>query len=399
MPAIEIKPGIHWIGVNDRLTDLFEGLWPIREEGISYNSYLVTDEKNVLVDLTKATQEGAFLDQIGNVIDPARLDYIVLNHMEPDHTGAIRILRQVAPHAEYLCTARAKALLDALFGFSEHVHVVEDGEELAIGQKRLRFLSIPFVHWPETMATYEVTQKVLFPCDGFGGYGALRGAIFDDQYDDMDDYLREALRYFANIIALYSGPVLRAIEKLQSLEIDVVAPSHGLVWRKEPQRIIALYKHWAEYVGKPGDRGVTLIYGSMYGNTEEMMNAVAQGISDVGVPVRIFDAARTHASYILPSLMTRRGVMIGAPTYEGSLFPPVEEALRIAQHKRLGNKTAAIFGSYGWGGGAEREFRKLAEQLKWDVADAFVFNGAPTYEDLRKGEAFGQRFGELISSD
>ncbi|MHB1296822.1 MAG: FprA family A-type flavoprotein [Anaerolineae bacterium] len=399
MPAIELKPGIHWIGVNDRLTDLFEGLWPIREEGISYNSYLVTDQKNVLVDLTKVTQEGAFLDQIATVIDPSRLDYIVLNHMEPDHTGAIRILRRVAPDAEYLCTQRAKDLVQALFGFSDHVHVVEDGEELDLGQKTLRFLSIPFVHWPETMATYEVTQKVLFPCDAFGGYGALRGAIFDDQYEDMDFYLQEAQRYFVNIIALYAGPVLRAISKLDGLDISVVAPSHGLVWRSDPKRIVSLYKRWAEYVGKPGDKGATLLYGSMYGNTEEMMNAVAQGISSAGVPVRIFDVARTHASYILPSLMTWRGVMVGAPTYEGSLFPPMDEALRIAQHKRLGNKTAAYFGSYGWGGGAEREFRKLAEQLKWSVSDALVFNGAPTAQDLHKGAVFGRTFGELIARD
>lgn len=396
MPAIQIRPGIYWIGVNDRTTDLFEGIWPITQEGVSYNSYLIVDEKKVLIDLTKSAKEGSFLAQISDVVEPSELDYIVINHMEPDHTGAVNGLRKVAPQAKFLLTAKAATMLQAFYGIAENVHVVEDGEELSLGEKTLVFYTVPFVHWPETMVTYERTQKVLFSCDAFGGYGALRGAIFDDEYADKDFYLQESLRYYVNIVALFSGPVLKAIDKLAGLEIQVIAPSHGLIWRKHPEQIVQLYRQWAEYATQPGEPAVTLIYGSMYGNTEIMMNAVAEGVSKAHVPLAIFDAARTHVSYILPYLWTRRGVIVGAPTYEGTLFPPVADVLACAAHKRVLNKRLAYFGSYGWSGGAKRELVKLTEPLKWELVDSLEFSGAPTAEDLRRGEAFGRRFAEAL---
>lgn len=244
--------------------------------------------------------------------------------------------------------------------------------------------------------TYETTQRVLFSCDGFGGYGALQGAIFDDQCADPVFYEQESLRYYVNIVAVFSRPVLKAIDRLKGLPIEVIAPSHGLVWRKNPGRIVELYQQWADYATGEGDLGVTLLYGSMYGNTEQMMNAVAQGVSRAGVPVEIFDVARTHASYILPSLWIRRGVIVGAPTYEGGLFPPMAHLLDVAARKRVLNRKAAYFGSYGWSGGARREFERLAESMRWEVLDTFEFHGGPTLEDLRKGEEFGFRFAEAL---
>ena len=398
MPAIAVKPGIYWIGINDRTTDLFEGLWPITKEGVSYNSYVILDEKKALIDLAKATQEGSLLGQIYDVIDPAELDYIVVNHMEPDHTGAIKLLRRVAPKAEILGTAKTRGMLESFYGITENVRVVADGEELSLGQKTLQFYSVPFVHWPETMATYEKSRRVLFACDAFGGYGALRGAIFDDECQEMDFYVQESLRYYVNIVARFSGPVLRAISKLGGLDIDVIAPSHGLIWRKNPGQIVQLYQTWAEYATNPAEPAVTLIYGSMYGNTEQMMNAVAEGISKVGVPLEILDAARTHASYILPYLWTRSGVVIGAPTYEASLFPPMAQLLEMAVQKQIKNKKAAYFGSYGWSGGAKRHCQKITEPLKWEWTEALEFVGAPTNDDLHSGEALGERFARLITT-
>jgi len=397
MPAISVKPGIYWIGVNDRTTDLFEGVWPIEQTGVSYNSYLVIDEKKALIDLAKSTQSESFLDQIGDLMNPAELDYIIVNHMEPDHTGVIKTLRYLAPNAQIVGTARTRGMLESYYGITENVRTVEDGEDLSLGEKTLRFYSIPFVHWPETMATYEVTRRVLFSCDAFGGYGALRGAIFDDQYADMDFYIQEALRYYVNIIARFSGPVLKAIAKLDGVPIDVVAPSHGLVWRNDPGKIVQLYKTWAEYATHPAEAGITLIYGSMYGHTEQMMNAVAEGISNAGVPLRIFDAARTHSSYILPHVWTNNGVMVGAPTYEVSLFPPVAQALSMIVNKRIVNRKAAYFGSYGWSGGARRECESITESLKWEWVEPFEFQGAPTRDDLHKGEEYGRRFAEMIA--
>jgi anaerobic nitric oxide reductase flavorubredoxin len=396
MSAIEVRPGIYWIGVNDRTTDLFEGLWPITQEGISYNAYLVDGTQKALIDLAKGFKSDEFLAQVTEIVDPARLDYIVINHMEPDHTGILGILRQIAPKAAILGTKKTEELLEAFFQITDNVRVVEDGEKLSLGSHTLQFFSTPFVHWPETMMTYETTQQVLFSCDGFGGYGALRGAIFDDQCTDLAFYEEEALRYFVNIVALYSRPVLKAIEHLSDVPVKVVAPSHGLIWRRDPGRIVELYRRWASQASGEGEIGVTLLYGSMYGNTEKVMNAVAQGVSGAGLPLEIFDVARTHTSYIMPSLWMRRGVIVGAPTYEGKLFPPMAHALDLVARKRIVNRKAAYFGSYGWSGGARKEFTKLAESLRWEVVDTFEFPGGPSKEDMRMGEEFGARFARLI---
>jgi len=385
MPPIDIKPDICWIGVNDRTTDLFEGLWPITQEGVSYNAYLIDDKKKAIVDLAKALKTDEFFGQIDQVMDISQLDYVVVNHMEPDHSGVLNTLRRIAPQVTILVT--------------EGVQVVQDGETLSLGQHTLQFVYTPFVHWPETMMTYETSEQVLFSCDAFGGYGALRGAIFDDECTDPAFYEREALRYYVNIVAVFSRPVLKAIEKLADVPVSVIAPSHGLIWRDKPAHIVELYKKWAEYATGSTEIGVTLLYGSMYGNTEKMMNAVAQGVSEESMPISIFDVTHTHVSYILPSLWTHRGVIVGAPTYEGSLFPPMVQVLEMAAVKKIQNKKVARFGSYGWSGGAQRRFESLIEPLKWELTDSFEFIGAPTEEDLKRGEELGAHLAQAIKSD
>ena len=396
MPAVEIRPDIYWIGVDDRTTDLFEGLWPIEEEGVSYNSYLINDEKKAIIDLTKSLKADNLLAHIDEVTDVSSIDYIVVNHMEPDHSGLLRTFRRIAPDVVLLGSEKTKDMLARFYGITDNVHVVEDGETLSLGRRTLQFFSAPFVHWPETIVTYEISDQILFACDAFGGYGALGGTIFDDQCTDPEFYERESLRYYVNIVARFSRPVLRAIEKLSDVPIKIIAPSHGLIWRKQPGRIVALYQKWAGYATGKTESGVTLVYGSMYGNTEAMMSAVAQGISGTGVPVEIFDAARIHVSHILPSLWTNRGVMVGAPTYEGTLFPPVANALTMAAQKNIHNKIVARFGSYAWSGGAQRHFERLIEPLKWEAVGSLEFIGAPSKDELAQGEAFGRRFGEAV---
>jgi anaerobic nitric oxide reductase flavorubredoxin len=399
MPPIEIKPNICWIGVNDRTTDLFEGLWPITQEGVSYNAYVIDDERKAIIDLAKALKTEEFFGQIDQVMDFSQLDYVVVNHMEPDHSGVLNTLRRIAPQVTILGTEKTRAMLESFYGITEGVQVVQDGETLSLGQHTLQFVYTPFVHWPETMVTYETSEQVLFSCDAFGGYGALRGAIFDDECTDPAFYEREALRYYVNIVAVFSRPVLKAIERLADVPVSVIAPSHGLIWRDRPGHIVELYKKWAEYATGPTEIGVTLVYGSMYGNTEKMMNAVAQGVSEEGVPVSIFDVTHTHVSYILPSLWTHRGVIVGAPTYEGSLFPPMVQVLEMAAVKKIQNKKVARFGSYGWSGGAQRRFESLIEPLKWELTDSFEFIGAPTEEDLKRGEELGAHLAQAIKSD
>jgi flavorubredoxin len=305
----------------------------------------------------------------------------------------------MAPQATILGTEKTRAMLESFYGITEPVEVVQDGDTLSLGQHTLKFVYTPFVHWPETMMTYETTEQILFACDAFGSYGALRGGIFDDECTDLEFYTREALRYYVNIVSVFSKPVLKAIAKLSDVPVSVIAPSHGLIWRENPQLIVDLYKTWAEYATGPTEVGITMLYGSMYGNTEKMMNAVAQGISQEGVPLTIFDVAHTHVSYILPCLWKQQGVIVGAPTYEGSLFPLMAQVLDMAAQKRVRNKKVARFGSYGWSGGAQRHFERLIQPLKWELTDSFEFVGCPSNEDLKRGEKFGSQFARLIKGD
>lgn len=397
MTAIQVKPGIYWIGVNDRTTDLFEGLWPITSEGVSYNAYVVKgSEKNALIDLAKDIKSNALIDQIAEVVDPAELDYIVVNHMEPDHTGVLRWIRRIAPKATLLCTKRAEEMLAHYYQITGGVRVVGDGDSVDLGSHTLKFVMAPMVHWPETMVTYETTQQVLFSCDAFGGYGALQGAVFDDQCQSLPYYEEQALRYYANIVALFARPVLKAIDKLKDVPVAVIAPSHGLIWRKNPGRIVELYERWANYAIEGPEVGVTLLYGTMYGNTETMVEAVAAGVARAGVPLQIFDVRRIHASYILSSLYARNGVLVGAPTYEGELFPAMVHVLDMAARKRIQNRKLAYFGSFGWSGGARREIAELAKKLKWDLTESWEFQGGPVRETLAQGEELGFRFASAL---
>ncbi|MFW6181933.1 MAG: FprA family A-type flavoprotein [Spirochaetota bacterium] len=396
MPPIEIRPDVYWIGVNDRTTDLFEGIWPITQEGVSYNSYLINDQKKMLIDLSKAFKTDEFFEHIQEVVPLESLDYVVINHMEPDHTGVLSLLQQVNPSVTLIGSERTRDMLDAFYGITKNIKVVKDGETLSLGRKTVTFYSTPVVHWPETIMTYDNTDKILFSCDGFGGYGALRGAIFDDECSDLAFYEKEALRYFVNIVALFHKPAMNAIKKLGGVDVEIIAPSHGLIWRRDPGRIVELYRRWCEYATGPTEPGVTLVYGSMYGNTEKMMNAVAQGIAAGGVPFEIFDAARTHVSYILPSLWRYAGVVVGAPTYEGQLFPPAVDVLNYAALKKISNKKLMTFGSFGWAGGALRTIKKIVEPLGWDLTGSYEFRGGPTAEDLKKGERLGGQFAATI---
>ena len=229
--AIEIKKNIFWIGVNDRTTDLFEGLWPISKEGVTYNSYLINDKKKAIIDLSKSIKTDSFFDEVASVVDLDKIDYVIINHMEPDHTGVLKTLRRLSPGVKILCTAKAKKMIEDYYGLSDNIMAVEDGEVLDLGERKLVFYHIPFVHWPETMATYNPEEKILFPCDAFGSYGAFSGSIFDDDCKNIDFYKKEALRYYVNIVAKFSRNVLSAIDKLKGIDIKIIAPSHGLVWR------------------------------------------------------------------------------------------------------------------------------------------------------------------------
>jgi anaerobic nitric oxide reductase flavorubredoxin len=396
MKPTAITENIFCISIPDHKTRLFEGLWPIEKEGITYNSYLIRDEQTVLIDLCKEIFQQEYLEALTALVDPAKIAYLVVNHMEPDHSGALRAFREIAPQAVILGTTKAAKMLSDFFEISENVHSVADGEELQIGRHTLRFISAPMVHWPETMLTYESETQTLFSCDAFGGYGIPEKGIFDEIYPDLSYFEDESLRYFANIVAAFSKPVLNAGEKLTGLPIHTVAPSHGLVWRKHPQRIADLYLKWSGYSKGMAEKGVTLLHGSMYGYTNKMAAAVRSGLEASGIPVVAHDVTTTPVSYILPSLWKNQGVVIGAPTYEGSLFPTMAMVLYMAEIKRVFNKQAFYFGSYGWGGGATRFLKSQLEKMNWQLDEILEFPGQPSEADLSHAYNLGRKFGQSI---
>ncbi len=398
MQPTEIRPGIFWVGVNDRVTDLFEGLWPIRQEGVSYNSYLIRDEKPTLVDLSKEMLADEYLAQLCELVDISSLAYIVVNHMEPDHSGALLRLRQLAPDATILGMPKTAQMLDDFYGLTENVEKLSNGQELDLGKNTLRFVYTPFVHWPETMMSYLVEEKILFSCDAFGSYGALNGELFDDTCADRDFFEREALRYYANIVAAFSKSVLRAIDKFSDVPIEIVAPSHGLVWREHPERIIELYQQWAEYYRQPSEIGITALFGTMYRNTERVLEAALEGFASEGVPVEVFDVRKSHVSYILPALWANRGVLVAAPTYEGGLFPPMMDVLMMADRKRVGHKSAAYLGSYAWSGGALRDFESMAEKMDWNTLGSLDFLGGPQAFDLDRARELGVQLAKAVKA-
>lgn len=398
MLPVEIRPSIFWVGVNDRQKELFEGLWPVRNEGVSYNSYLIDDKKKAVIDLSSLDTTEEWLQQIARITDPAGLDYVIINHMEPDHSGALELLRRIAPQVTLVGTQKTVEMLESFYGITENVQAVQDGDTLDLGDRQLKFLHTPWVHWPETMMTYEPAEKILFSCDGFGSYGSLNGAIFDDTATSVAWYEEQALRYFTNIISSFSKPVKKALTRLADVPLSIVAPSHGLVWRSRPGRILELYAKWAAYAGGPGEDGVTLLYASMYGNTKRMMEAIAQGIAGTGVPLEVFDVAKTPVSYLLPPLWTKKGVMIGAPTYEGGLFPFMANALDMVKRKHFSGKIAAGFGSCAWLGGGQRELERIAADLRWKFNGSLEFKGEPTRAELDSGFKFGEDFARSVKA-
>jgi flavorubredoxin len=392
MRPVEIKPNIWSIAVNDRTTDLFEGLWPVTNEGVSYNSYIIKDEKSVLIDLTKDIFSEEFVDQIAKIVDLKTLDYVIVNHVEPDHTGALTRFREIAPNVTFIGTRQCINMMNDFYGMSENTMTVKDGDTLNLGKFNLKFLTAPMVHWPETMFTYLEEEQILFSCDAFGTFGCLDGITFDDEAgDNLPWYEKESLRYYSNIIASFSRNVLNAIEKAAAFPIQIIAPSHGLIWRKDPMRIVSLYKKFAEYAAGPTEPGVTILWGTMYRNTERAMEAVLQTITAEGVPVEVYNVADVHPSFILPSLWTKRGVLVACPTYERAMYPNMVHMLDIAEIKHVKNKVAGYFGSYAWSGGAQKVFEGYAEKLDWEVVGALEFIGMATEEDIQAIQQIAQQ--------
>lgn len=406
MKAVQITDGIHCLPVNLESYQLFEGMWPM-PNGISINSYVVQGEKTALIDLIedvsgKPEDFEAELESIQ--LEPRNIDYLIINHMEPDHTSWLPKFHKKNPDVKFYLTAKAAALLKSFCAIEDNVHVVKDGDRLDLGGgKVLSFYETPNIHWPETMMTYEESSGTLFSCDAFGSYGTLNGVYFDDQLSTEQHafFINEALRYYANIVSSFSTFVTKGINRLDGLDVKVIAPSHGIIWRENPQAIIDSYTRFASYMNGPAEAEVTVIWSSMYGNTEKLVNNIVQGVRQEGLPVHVFRVPDVHVGEILASAWKSTGLILGMPTYEYEMFPPMAWVLDMFRRKKVWNKKVLRFGSAGWSGGAQRELDHLTEKLKWEFIEPIEWMGAPTQAELdlalERGSSLARMVKETVS--
>ncbi len=392
--TVKLNDKIHWIGVNDRKTHLFENLWPL-ENGIAYNSYLINDDKVALIDTVEYSSTEEYIDKIESIIGKEKkVDYLVINHMEPDHSGAIRAIVEKYPGIQLVGNVKTFKIVDAYYGFKDNLYEVKDGDELELGNHTLKFVNTPWVHWPETMMTYDQTDKILFSGDAFGSFGTLDGGIFDDEVN-LEFYEDELRRYFSNIVGKYSNMVQKAFKKLEGVDINMIAATHGPIWRSDVNKIIDLYNKWSKY---ETEEGVVIIFGSMYGNTEKMADYLARRISEQGIKnIRVRDASKTHLSYLINDIWRFKGVLLGSAAYNSAMHPNMEHLTRTLEHMKVKNHILGLFGSYSWNGGGVKTLKKFAENIEWEMAaDPLEIKGIPTEEELSEGDELAKQMAARV---
>ena len=350
----EISESIYYVGVNDRTTQRFEGLWPL-PYGVSYNSYIIKSDKNVLVDTVEQSEAGLFIDNIEKVLQGKNLDYLVINHMEPDHSGSIIDVVNRYPNVKIIGNTATVNMIKGFYGLEnkELYQVVKDGECIDLGGKSLKFVMTPMVHWPETMMTYVCEDNILFTGDAFGTFGALNGAVVDYEMK-TDIYFHEMYRYYSNIVGKYGVHVQRALTKVSDLNIQMICPTHGPVWKNELAKVVELVDKLSK--GEAED-GVVIVYGSMYGNTARFAEIAAQRFAENGIKnIKVYNATYAEISDILADIFRYKGLVIGGPTYSANLFPPIEALMKALEVRELKNKAIGVFGSYTWASSATKLF-------------------------------------------
>ena len=376
-----VTEDIRYIGVNDHDVDLFEGQYTV-ENGMSYNSYVILDEKVAVMDTVDAHFGVEWLQNLETELNGRRPDYLVVQHMEPDHAADIRDLLVRHPETTVVCSAAAKNMLAQFFGpgYEGRISVVKEGDTLCTGRHTLHFVAAPMVHWPEVLMTYDETDKLLLTADAFGTFGALNGALFADEVDFHRDYLDEARRYYTNIVGKYGAQVQAVLKKAGGLDIQMLLPLHGFVWRQDLGYILGKYDLWSRY--EPEERGVVIAYASVYGGTENAANILACRLREQGVQVAMYDTSVTPASYILAAAFRFSHVVLAAPTYNAGVFVTMENLLHDLTAHTLKNRRVAYIENGSWAPTSARGMQKLLEPLKWEqAADTVTLRSA-----LRQGQ-------------
>lgn len=364
----ELNKGIYYVGVNDRTSSLFESLWSL-PAGVSYNSYIVKGDKTALIDTVHISKAKNFIANIKTAIGESPIDYVVINHMEPDHSGAIDYIVKSFSDVTIVGNKKTIEMVEGFYGSISNTKVINDGDVLDLGDgKSLKFVITPMVHWPETMMTFEQSSSTLFSGDAFGCFGALNGGVIDAECD-VESYIPEMYRYYAAIVAKYGTFVIKAIEKLKGLRINRICPTHGPVWQDYMMHVIDLYDRLAHFTPQ---NGAVIVYGSMYGNTEDIAELIARELTVNGVSVRMHNIATADLSVVLADIMRFKGLIIGAPTYNSSIFPPIQNLIEAIVSRGIKNRVLSTFGSYTWGPGISVKIEKSFESLNYDTVSCKI---------------------------
>ena len=355
---------IIWVGCNDRRRALFENIFPL-PNGVSYNSYLVMDEKITLFDTMDSNETEQFMENLDYVLAGKSIDYLVIQHMEPDHASNIARLIGRFPEMKLVVNAKTVTMIEQFFHIvdSEKLVVVKEGDTLNTGKHTFTFVMAPMVHWPEVMVTYDSTEKVLFSADAFGTFGALSGNIFNDEIDFEKDWLWDARRYYANICGKYGTPVQGLLKKAAGLDIQIICPLHGPIWRTELGYFIDKYDKWSKY--EPEDQSVIIIYGSLYGHTEAAANALATKLAEKGLKkIKVYDVSTTHVSDLIAEIFRVSHIVLACATYNGGIYPPMNNLLEDMKALSVQNRTIAVMDNGTWAPAAGRMIVKKLEEMK-----------------------------------
>jgi len=385
----EILKDLYMLRINDDRTKFFEALWNI-PEGVTYNAYLLlSGNKNILFDSWKQSYANIFIEKLSEIINPSKLDYIVIHHMEQDHSGSIPMILDINSNVKILGHLLVKNMFRSFYGINPNFHAVRDGEEVLIGNIKLRFIHTPFLHWPETMMTFIPQYNILLSCDAFGGFSIPR-SIYDDDEKIVSNYLKYVRKYIVTVVGRYNNFILNAIDKLKKngIEPKIIAPAHGLVFRNNPNLIVRYYADLAKGVSKSGK--ILVIYSSMYGSTEKAVETAVDYLRNKGfspIIYRFTDMIQTDISSIISDMIDSEAVIIGTSTYEANIFPTIRYLIDIMIEKVRVRKKVLILSSYGWGGVAATFISRKLDKAGFQIIDKIEFQGQPdenVFEKIRK---------------
>lgn len=389
----KISRDYYWVGASDRRLELFENVMPITK-GVSYNSYLLMDEKTVLLDTADSSVSRQFLENVQYVLNGRVLDYLIVNHMEPDHCSVIEDIVLRYPNLKIIGNAKTVQMINQFFDFDvdSRFVAIKEGDTFSTGSHTLQFVMAPMVHWPEAMFTYDIEEKILFSADAFGTFGALNGNIFNDEINFEKDWLDEARRYYTNIVGKYGNPVQAALKKAGTIDIQMICPLHGPIWRNNLGYILDKYVKWSTY--EPEDKAVMLVYGSMYGNTEAAVNVLATKLAEAGVKnIVTYSVSNTHVSHLIAEAFRCSHIVLAAPTYNSGLFTPMENFLMDLKAHGLQKRTFAFIENGTWAPTAACQMMSIVGEMK----DSRIIDETLTLRSSMKESQIEQL--ELLAND